>query len=42
MSLAQGCLLIINLTGLFKLRREVVFAKEVPVVALNLSEQKNL
>jgi AGCS family alanine or glycine:cation symporter len=41
MSLAQGCLLIINLTGLFKLRKEVVFAKEAPVVALNLSEQKN-
>lgn len=28
MSLAQGCLLLINLTGLFKLRKEVCFVKD--------------
>jgi AGCS family alanine or glycine:cation symporter len=38
MSLAQGCLLIINLTGLFKLRHEVIFAKDAPNAVPTLAE----
>lgn len=38
MSLAQGALLLINLLGLFKLRKEVIFAKDAPDLVPTLAE----
>jgi AGCS family alanine or glycine:cation symporter len=40
MSLAQGSLLLINLTGLFKLRKEIVFSKSSNEMTPKLSEME--